>query len=83
MVASDVHGKNHHKKGSFRNFVQWIEIISFEGKIVRCSLKENKDLFNWTLGGMGLTGIILNVAFFLDSIETTFINEFKRKRCAS
>ena len=75
MVASDVHGKNHYKKGSFRNFVKWIEIINFEGKIVRCSLKKNKDLFNWTLGGMGLTGIILNVAFFLDSIETTFINQ--------
>ena len=75
MVASDVHGKNHHKKGSFRNFVKWIEIINFEGKIIRCSPKKNKDMFNWTLGGMGLTGIILNVAFFLDSIETTFINQ--------
>lgn len=75
MVASDVHGKNHHIKGSFRNFIKWIEIINFEGNIIRCSLKKNKDLFNWTLGGMGLTGIILNVAFFLDSIETSFINQ--------
>tara|TARA_Y100000589_G_scaffold328280_1_gene372047 strand:- start:8276 stop:9628 length:1353 start_codon:yes stop_codon:yes gene_type:complete len=75
MVASDVHGKNHHIKGSFRNFIKWVEIINCEGKIIRCSLNKNKDLFNWTLGGMGLTGIILNVAFFLNSIETTFINQ--------
>ena len=75
MVASDVHGKNHHIKGSFRNFIKWIEIIDFEGKILRCSQKKNKDLFDWTIGGMGLTGIIINVAFFLNPIETTFINQ--------
>ena len=75
MVAADIHGKNHYRKGSFRNQVKWIEIINHDGEILRCSNKENSDLFNWTIGGMGLTGIILNVAFYLKPIETPFIRK--------
>ena len=75
MVAANVHGKNHRNSGSFGNYVHWIEIINIDGKIVRCSRNENSDLFFWTLGGMGLTGIILNVAFFLKSVKTAWIKE--------
>ena len=75
MVAADVHGKNHHVDGSFGNFIDWIEIINKDGQIVRCSRKENSDLFFWTIGGMGLTGIIMNVAFFLKPVETGLIKQ--------
>ncbi len=75
MVAANVHGKNHKNSGSFGNYVHWIEIINIDGEIVRCSRNENSDLFFWTLGGMGLTGIILNVAFFLKSVKTAWIKE--------
>ena len=34
MVAVDVHGKNHYRKGSFRNQVKWIDIINYEGEIL-------------------------------------------------
>ena len=75
MVAANVHGKNHHQEGSFLNFIKWIEIMNNKGEIVRCSREENRELFLWTVGGMGLTGIILNVAFFLKSVETNLIKQ--------
>ncbi len=75
MVAADIHGKNHLKDGSFGNHLHWIDIINNEGEIVRCSREENSDLFSWTLGGMGLTGIILRVAFFLRPVKTSWIKE--------
>ena len=75
MVASDVHGKNHHKNGSFSKYIKWLEIINIDGEIIRCSRDENKELFLWTLGGMGLTGIIINIAFFLKPIETSWIKQ--------
>ena len=73
MVASDVHGKNHHKEGSFRKYVKWFDIILSNGEILKCSKTQNQDLFDWTFGGMGLTGIIINVAFKLKPISTKWI----------
>lgn len=73
MVASDVHGKNHHKEGSFRKYVKWFDIMLSNGEILRCSKTQNQDLFDWTFGGMGLTGIIINVAFKLKPISTKWI----------
>ncbi len=75
MAAADVHGKNHHKEGSFSNFVDWIELIDKDGNIIRCSREENTKLFRWTLGGMGLTGIIIRVAMRLRRVETAWINQ--------
>ena len=75
MVACDVHGKNHHKDGSFGNYVEWIDIITANGEIKKCSKKINTELFNWTIGGMGLTGIILNVAFYLHPVQTSMIKQ--------
>ena len=75
MVAADVHGKNHHKDGNFSKYVNWIDIINENGNIKRCSNKENVDLFNWSLGGMGLTGIILRVSIQLKKVETSWIKQ--------
>ena len=77
MVAADVHGKNHYKNGTFSKYIKWIEIINHNGKIIRCSREENTQLFFWTIGGMGLTGIILNVAFFLKPVQTSWIKQSK------
>ena len=77
MVAADVHGKNHYKYGTFSKYIEWIEIINHKGKLIRCSRKENAELFFWTIGGMGLTGIILNVAFFLKPVTTAWIKQSK------
>jgi len=75
MVACDVHGKNHHKDGSFSKYVEWLDVITSDGSIKRCSRKDNSEFFNWTVGGMGLTGIVLRVAFYLHPISTSWIKQ--------
>ncbi len=72
-VANDVHGKNHHKAGTFGRYVNRFEIRRSDGEQVVCSRDENKDLFQATIGGIGLTGLILWVSFQLKRIDSTFI----------
>ena len=74
-IACDVHGKNHHLEGSFGNYVNWIEIVNNKNEVIRCSKMENKDLFNWTIGGMGLTGIILRCSIQLKKIESGWMEQ--------
>lgn len=72
-IASDVHGKNHHKDGSFRSCVDWVEIMDAAGTVMRCSPTENAPLFDHTLGGMGLTGIITRAAIRLQPVGSAWI----------
>ena len=74
-IACDVHGKNHHKDGSFGNFVNWIEIFNDKNEVVRCSPDENSELFNWTIGGMGLTGVIIRCSIQLKKVESGWIKQ--------
>jgi decaprenylphospho-beta-D-ribofuranose 2-oxidase len=74
-VASDVHGKNHHKDGSFSNHIEELELLLANGEMVRCSPQEKPELFAATCGGMGLTGIISRVRFRLKKIETSYISQ--------
>lgn len=75
MVAANVHGKNQHKEGCLINYINWIEIINQNGTLLKCSRSLNPDLFNWTVGGMGLTGIILNISLNLRKIQTSYIKQ--------
>ncbi|MDH3265217.1 MAG: FAD-binding oxidoreductase [Paracoccaceae bacterium] len=75
MIAADVHGKNHHKDGSMASSVEWIELMGADGKVRRCSPSRNKAIFEWTLGGMGLTGVILRAAIRLSPVETGWIRQ--------
>lgn len=75
MVAADVHGKNHHRDGTFGRFVDWIDLMTEDGEVLRCSPQENAELFAWTIGGMGLTGIILRIAFRLRRVESAYIRQ--------
>ncbi len=79
MVASDVHGKNHHKVGSFRNFIIQLKIINNSKKIILCNKNLNKDFFNFTIGGYGLTGIIYSCKFKLKKIKNDLIYQEKIK----
>ena len=81
-IAADVHGKNHHVDGSFGQHVLSMDIMRGDGTVVTCSPSENPDLFRITVGGMGLTGIILNAAFKLRRIESAYIRE-ETVRCAN
>jgi FAD/FMN-containing dehydrogenase len=75
MIACDVHGKNHHKDGSFGNHVLWLDLVTSNGAVVRCSRAENADLFAHTIGGMGLTGVIVRCCVRLLPIETAYIRQ--------
>ena len=75
MIAADVHGKNHHKEGSFGNYISWIDVLTSDGSVRRCSKSDNEDLFKWTIGGMGLTGVIVRAAIRLRKISSAWIRQ--------
>jgi len=74
-LGSDVHGKNHHVDGSISSHIIEMEVVLASGEIIVCSLDSYPDLFEATLGGMGLTGIISRVKFRLKKIETSYIRQ--------
>ena len=74
-IAADVHGKNHHVHGSFGACVDWIDLADADGAVRRCSRTENADLFAWTVGGMGLTGVILRAAIRLLKVDSAWIRQ--------
>ncbi|RZK04000.1 MAG: FAD-binding oxidoreductase [Novosphingobium sp.] len=75
MVAADVHGKNHHRDGAFGRFVAWFDLLDGTGEVRRCSPTSDPDLFDATIGGMGLTGVILHIAFHLQRVESGWIRQ--------
>jgi decaprenylphospho-beta-D-ribofuranose 2-oxidase len=73
MVAADVHGKNHHRDGCFGRHVLRLRMRVADGSIVECSPERECELFRATLGGMGLTGHILDVECRLMRIPSPWI----------
>ena len=74
-IAADVHGKSHHIDGSFGACVNWIDVMGRDGRVTRAARDENPDLFGWTVGGMGLTGIILRCAIRLKPVQSGWIRQ--------
>lgn len=74
-IASDVHGKNHHAEGCFSEYVIEFKLMIESGDVITCSREENSDKFWATIGGMGLTGIILTAKFKLKNIESAYIRQ--------
>lgn len=72
-VAADVHGKNHHRDGTFGDHVRELQIVLANGQKLRCSPEENAEVFWSTIGGMGLTGIITEVSLQLRPVETAYV----------
>jgi FAD/FMN-containing dehydrogenase len=73
MVAADVHGKSHHRTGCFGAHVTELKLRVADGRIVICGPELERDLFRATVGGMGLTGHILEVAFRMVRIASPWI----------
>jgi FAD/FMN-containing dehydrogenase len=73
MVAADVHGKNHHVAGTFGRHVRALRLRVADGAILTCSREVEPDLFRATLGGMGLTGHVLEVEFTLERVPSAWI----------
>ena len=72
-IAADIHGKSHHRDSSLATHVLWFDLMLASGEVRRCSREENGDLFWATVGGMGLTGVILEVATRLRRVESAYI----------
>lgn len=73
MVAADVHGKSHHIDGTFGRHVTALTLLLADGRLVRCSRQLEPELFFATLGGMGLTGHILEVEVLLQRVPSPWI----------
>ncbi|WP_428269833.1 FAD-binding oxidoreductase [Haliangium sp.] len=73
MVAADVHGKNQHVAGNIGHHVTRLEMRVADGRVLWCSPDENEDLFRATIGGMGLTGHILQVELTMVRIPSRWI----------
>lgn len=74
-VANDVHGKNHHSMGTFGCHVSKITLFrSAEGEVT-CSARDRPDLFAATVGGLGLTGVILTVELQLRRVTSNQVSQ--------
>lgn len=72
-VAADVHGKNHHVDGCFGSHVRRLKMRVADGRVIECGPDLERQLFLATVGGMGLTGQILEVEFPMVRIPTPWI----------
>jgi decaprenylphospho-beta-D-ribofuranose 2-oxidase len=70
-VASDIHGKNHHIDGSFGQHVLSMTVMLSSGEVVEISPESHPAWFWATIGGMGLTGIVLRVSLQMLSIQSS------------
>jgi len=74
-IASDIHGKNHHRDGSFGQHVTMLRLMLADTTVVELGPEpadDNDDELFWaTVGGMGLTGVIIDATFRLIPIETS------------
>lgn len=77
-VANDIHGKNHHNAGTFGAHVLEMQLERSDGVYI-CNHSTNSDLFNATIGGLGLTGFIKSVKFKVIKISSSFIRQTVEK----
>ena len=72
-IGPDIHGKNHHSAGSFGDHVLSMELLVADGRVLHLEPNgENAELFWATVGGMGLTGIILRARIQMTFTETAY-----------
>ena len=72
-IANDIHGKNHHRDGSFGAHVVELELLSPDGEVRILRPGPRADLFWATVGGMGLTGVILSATLRLLAVDTSLM----------
>ncbi|MCA3160097.1 MAG: FAD-binding oxidoreductase [Burkholderiales bacterium] len=72
-IANDVHGKNHYRQGSFGNHLISLKVLRTNGDVINCDRRNNVDLFRATIGGLGLTGLILEAEIQLRKIASSYL----------
>lgn len=72
-IACDIHGKNHHSAGSFGNHVRSMDLLTADGQVRRITPDGDDSALFWaTVGGNGLTGIILRATIAMTPTETAY-----------
>ena len=74
-VGCDIHGKNHHVHGSWGDHVRNLELLCASGDVVTCGPDQREELFWATVGGMGMTGMILAMDVKLMPVGSAAIDE--------
>ncbi len=72
-IAADIHGKNHHMDGSFSNFTLDLRLLTPGGEVMLCSPTAHPEVFWATVGGMGLTGVILSARLRLRPVDSAYV----------
>ena len=72
-IANDVHGKNHHVAGNIGNHVRRLRLARSDCSIIECSPEQNADWFRASIGGLGLTGMILDADLQLKRIDSAYL----------
>jgi FAD/FMN-containing dehydrogenase len=72
-IAADIHGKNHHKDGAFSNFVLDLRLLVPTGEVLVCSPTAHSEIYWATVGGMGLTGVILSARIRLRRVDSAYV----------
>jgi decaprenylphospho-beta-D-ribofuranose 2-oxidase len=72
-IAADIHGKSHHRDSSLASHITSFDLMLASGEIRRCSREENADLFWASVGGMGLTGVIIEAELRLRRVESAWL----------
>lgn len=78
-IANDVHGKNHHQQGTFGRHVRQIGLLRSDSGRQTCSAGQRPELFNATIGGLGLTGLIEWAEIQLTPIHSSRIESVTRR----
>jgi hypothetical protein len=73
-IANDVHGKSHHAQGSFGNHVAWLRLARTGGELIECGPDLRPDWFAATVGGLGLTGVIIEAALRLQKVPGPWLD---------
>jgi FAD/FMN-containing dehydrogenase len=73
-IANDIHGKNHHRAGSFCDHVIELRMQRTNGQVIECGPNRNEDWFAATVGGVGLTGLILSAELQLKPTSSAWLD---------
>lgn len=78
-IANDVHGKNHHARGSFGDHVLAFTLRRTDGTSLECSRQDNADWFAATIGGLGLTGLVTRARLQLRHVDSGWVRVSTRR----
>jgi len=78
-IAADVHGKNHHRVGSFGEHIRSLDLLTGDGRLLHLTPEATPAEFWATVGGMGLTGAVMRATIALTAVPSSFVSVGTRR----